>query len=319
VNAEHWVEQGRKHHTAGRWRDAEICYRQALALDPRHVEALHLLGLLAHQAGHSEDAIQLIRQALDIQPHYAIAWNNLATIYHDRQQLRFAHECLERALQLQPDYATAHNNLGEIYKALGHVHKALDCYRRALACDPNFLAARSNYLMTLLYDPDQELSSFLEEVQRWGNYPVPRHLASQKRWSLNTNPHRRLRIGYVSPDFRKHAVMRFFLPILEAHDPDRVEVYLYAQIPAADAVSERLRMLASGWRVISLLSAAEVARLIQQDHIDILVDLAGHFRHNRLDVFALQPAPIQCIYLGYSRTNRTSHYPFPFRRRLSFS
>jgi len=299
VNAEHWVEQGRKHHTAGRWRDAEICYRQALALDPRHVEALHLLGLLAHQAGHSEDAIQLIRQALDIQPNYAIAWNNLATIYHDRQQLRFAHECLQRALQLQPNYATAHNNLGEIYKALGHVHKALDCYRRALACDPNFLAARSNYLMTLLYDPDQELSSFLEEVQRWGNYPVPRHLASQKRWSLNTNPHRRLRIGYVSPDFRKHAVMRFFLPILEAHDPDRVEVYLYAQIPAADAVSERLRKLASGWRVISLLSTAEVARLIQQDHIDILVDLAGHTRHNRLDVFALQPAPIQCTYLGY--------------------
>lgn len=299
MDAEYWVEQGRRHHTAGRWRDAEICYRQALAIQPRHAEALHLLGLLAHQAGHTADAIELLRQALEIQPQHAVAWNNLATIYHDQQQLRQARDCLEQALRIQPRYATAHNNLGEIYKALGHVREALECYRRALECDPNFLAARSNYLMTLLYDPDQREDSFLEEVKRWGNFPVPENVSHLKRWLVETNTNRPLRIGYVSPDFRKHAVMRFFLPVLEQHDPQRVRVYLYAQIPAADAVSERLRKLASGWRLISLLSAVETARCIREDRIDILIDLAGHTRHNRLDVFALQPAPVQCTYLGY--------------------
>ncbi|MCS7168514.1 MAG: tetratricopeptide repeat protein [Gemmatales bacterium] len=299
MSATYWVEQGVHYHRAGRWHDAELCYRRALSLEPRHPEALHLLGMLAHQAGHSADALALIRQALEIQPHHAVAWNNLATIYHDLHQLRDAYQCLQQALQLQPDYATAHNNLGEIYKALGRVREALRCYQRALELQPDFLAARSNYLMTLLYDPEQREETFLSEVRHWGNFPCPAKLSAHPLPSYSSPRSRPVRVGYVSPDFRNHAVSRFFLPILRNHDPKRVEVFLYANIPAMDATSEELRQLAYGWRRISLQSAEQVAAWIQRDGIDILIDLAGHTRHNRLDVFALQPAPIQCTYLGY--------------------
>lgn len=299
MSASYWLEQGVRHHRAGRWRDAEICYRQALNIDPRHAEALHLLGMLAHQAGHSKDAITLIRQALEIQPQHATAWNNLATIYHDLHQLQDAFDCLQQALRIQPSYPTAHNNLGEVYKALGRVQEALACYRRAIELDNTFLAARSNYLMTLLYDPDQSLDSFLTEVRRWGDFSRPALHGRDRVELKGTRPQRSLRIGYVSPDFRKHAVSRFFLPVLENHDPAKVEVYLYANIPGMDEISEQMKKLARGWHIISLDSAEQVAQRIMHDQIDILVDLAGHTRHNRLDVFALQPAPIQCTYLGY--------------------
>ncbi|MDW8223612.1 MAG: tetratricopeptide repeat protein [Gemmatales bacterium] len=299
MSAAYWVEQGMQHHRVGRWRDAEICYRRALTVDPRHAEALHLLAMLAHQAGHSSEAVALLRQALEIRPNHATAWNNLATIYHDLHQLRDAYQCLQQALQLQPNYATAHNNLGEIFKALGRVPDALDCYRRALELDSGFLAARSNYLMTMLYDPEQREESFLHEVRRWGDFPRPAASGHSHQRPTTEPTSRPLRVGYVSPDFRKHAVARFFLPLLRQHDPQRVEVFLYANIPGMDAVAEELRKLAYGWRVISLQSAEQVAQQIRQDGIVILVDLAGHTRHNRLDVFAGCPAPIQCTYLGY--------------------
>jgi protein O-GlcNAc transferase len=117
------------------------------------------------------------------------------------------------------------------------------------------------------------------------------------------NPDRRLRIGYVSPDFRTHALAYFFEPILAAHDRGQFEIFAYAELEKPDETTARMRSCVSGWREIGRQNDAEVARQIQADGIDILVDLAGHTAQNRLGVFAYKPAPVQATYLGYINTS----------------
>src|SRR5262249_33609765 len=114
------------------------------------------------------------------------------------------------------------------------------------------------------------------------------------------DPDRPLRVGYVSGDLLGHVVVKFFGPVLAHHDPRQVQPFCYADVLAPDAVTAKLRTLSPGWRVIHGRSDAEVARQVRQDHIDVLVDLAGH-TGNRLGVFA-RPAPVQVTWLGYPAT-----------------
>jgi predicted O-linked N-acetylglucosamine transferase (SPINDLY family) len=116
-----------------------------------------------------------------------------------------------------------------------------------------------------------------------------------------------LRVGYVSPDFHGHSVSYFFEPILAAHrERGEVEVYCYAEQRKRDAMTQRLKALATGWREIQGRSDAEVAAQIKADGIDVLIDLAGHTGENRLGVFTYKPAPVQATYLGYFATTGLS-------------
>src|SRR5262249_12025745 len=120
--------------------------------------------------------------------------------------------------------------------------------------------------------------------------------------SNESSPERRLRIGYVSPDFRHHSVAFFLEPILAYHDLQQVEVFCYAEVPVPDAQTARFRSLPHHWRFTQELSDEQVAESIRADGIDILVDLAGHSANSRLTLFAHRPAPVQVTYLGYPNT-----------------
>jgi len=113
---------------------------------------------------------------------------------------------------------------------------------------------------------------------------------------------RKLRIGYVSPDFRRHSVAWFFEPLLRAHDRERFEVHCYYNNLAEDDATARIRSEADGFRPIYGEPPATVADWIAEDGIDILVDLAGHTGDNRLMLFGLKPAPVQMTWLGYPGT-----------------
>jgi predicted O-linked N-acetylglucosamine transferase (SPINDLY family) len=115
-----------------------------------------------------------------------------------------------------------------------------------------------------------------------------------------------LRVGYVSPDFRTHAVSYFFEPILRHHDRNRAEAYCYAEVAAPDDTTARLQGLASVWRWTVGLTDAQLAEQVRRDRVDILVDLAGHTSGHRLGVFARRPAPVQLTYLGYPSTTGLS-------------
>lgn len=148
----------------------------------------------------------------------------------------------------------------------------------------------------------------LKEHLRWpGALPAP---ITTSRPRADVNSAHRLKIGYVSSDFRTHSVSYFFEPLLQAHDKDVVEVYCYSGGQRPDATTVRLQALAHAWRDIGAMTDAQAAEQIYADGIDILVDLNGHTAQNRLRVFAHKPAPIQVTYLGYPDTTglRTMDY-----------
>ena len=341
------------HHQAGRLPQAEALYRQILQAEPDHHDALHLLGVIAHQAEQNELAVELIGKALSIKPDYAEAHsnmgsalqgqgklddaikhyykalrikpdfaeahNNLGNAFKDQGKLDEAVEHYHKALSIKPDYADAHNNLGFALQMQGKLGQALESYRQALLLKPDYAKAHSNLLYALNFSPDlsrDEIYRAAQEYEALNGQPL------RSTWQAHDNdkdPHRRLRIGYVSPDFRNHAVAYFAEPILSNHDKTQVEVYCYAEVMLEDEVTGRFRHYADYWHSTVGLSDEAVAQMIRAHRIDILVDLAGHTAKNRLLTFARKPAPVQITYLGYPGTTGlsamdyriTDHYADP--------
>ena len=424
-----------QYHQAGRLTDAEAIYRQILAVQPQHADALHLLGVIAQQAGHSEIAIQMIGQALAVNPHNPAAHTNLGcalrgqgrmeeAIAAFRQACRLApnlpeaHENLgntlkecgryeeavsaylglvqcsptyaegyhalgiscarlgqydnaiaayENVLRLKPDHAAALNNRGAALREKGNLHGAIESYRRALQCDPNLPEAHCNLggalkdlgqldeargeferalelkpdyadacngLANVLKDqarPDEALAQFRRTLELApGNAPLHSNLicmlhyhpdqsaeaiaAEQQRWNEkfcvplqhgilphgnDRTPERRLRIGYVSADFRDHVVGNYVLPLLRSRDREAFEVFAYSGVTRPDRLTEMIRPQMDHWRDVAGLGDEALAKLIRRDEVDILVDLSQHLSGNRLLVFARKPAPVQVSFAGY--------------------
>ena len=223
-----------------------------------------------------------------------------------RGQLGEASAAFEEALRLRPGYAAAHDNLGRLLKLAGRTDEALPHFRAALAADPQ-PATHSNLLLALNATTGLTPAEIFAEHRVWAArhaaafYPKA-GTATTARASGEPFAPRRLRIGYVSPDFVNHAVAFFMEPVLAAHDRAKVEVFAYANALTEDAVTARLKSLCEHWRDIARLNDDDAAALIRADGIDILVDLAGHTARHRLQVFARKPAPVQATWLGYPNT-----------------
>jgi predicted O-linked N-acetylglucosamine transferase (SPINDLY family) len=260
---------------------------------------LNKQGLALVRAQRWEEAAATFAEVIRLRPEDVPAHNNLGNVLKGLGRLEEAEQVLVRGTQLAPADADQHNNLGEVYRFQGRFAQALASYRAALRNASPFHPAHSNLLYMLNFDPAWDADALFEEHCRWGRL----HQASPPLpYPNRPDPNRPLRVGYVSPYFRAHSTHQFIEPILRHHDPAFGQVFLYGQVPEPDAVTVRLQGLAAGWRPTAGQSAAEVARTIRQDGIDLLVDLAGHSGHGRLDVFALKPAPVQVTYLVYPNT-----------------
>jgi protein O-GlcNAc transferase len=291
---------GLKHHQAARLAEAEACYRQVLAAQPNHPDALHLLGLIAQQLRRYDLAVQLIRQAIEGNGH-PVYFSNLGAVLSDEGKLEEAITAYRRAISIKPDFAEAYSNLGNALNEQGKLDEAIAAYRQAISIRSDFPEAHSN-LLFCLNDHDKVTNDQLFATHReWGER-YGRQAPQPSTYANVREAERRLRIGYVSPDFRLHSVAYFVEPLLKSHDRQTVEVFCYAEVMQPDAITAHLQGLADHWLVTIGLSDDELAERIRMDGIDILVDLAGHTAKNRLRVFARKPAPIQVTWLGYSNT-----------------
>jgi predicted O-linked N-acetylglucosamine transferase (SPINDLY family) len=432
-----------QHHNSGRLQEAENLFRQIIALDPNHADALHMLGVIARRTGNNQAAIDLIRRALAIKPGCANAnfnlgnalrdqgqlddaitayrraislGQNLAQAYHnlgcllrdegmledaiaafskaqeataaaatpkpdraldwfnlgnslaEKWQFAEAITAYQRAISIQPDFAEAHCNVGNalveeeqleaaiaayrqsiglnpnlpqahfnLGKALydqGQLDQAIIANRQAIALRPGYAAAYRNLasclfeagqlddaiatnrqsprddeatsakidsdlIFMLHFHPDYDAQSIAEETRRWNQrYAEP--LAGLVQPHLNDQtPDRRLRIGYVSPDFRQHVVGKNLVPLFARHNHEQFEIICYSNAARPDAMTQWFQKHADGWRDVAGLSDDQLASQIRNDRIDILVDLALHTQDNRLLTFARKPAPVQMTFAGY--------------------
>jgi protein O-GlcNAc transferase len=282
----------------------------AIELRPDYAPAHYNLGNSLLKKGQLDEAIASYRRAIQLQPDYAEAHDNLGNALVMLGQPDAAIASFERAIQLQPEFAQAYSSLGNALKEKGEIDQAIARYRQAVALSPQNPKLHGNLVYALHYDAGIGPERILAEAQEWSR----RHAEPLRQFIRphinDRNPDRRLRIGYVSPDFRHHSVSRFLLPLFRHHDHARYEIICYSDVWSPDAMTERLQACADEWRNIAGLSDDRAAELVREDKIDILVDLAGHTAGNRLRVFARRPAPVQVSYLGYPGTTGLSEMDY---------
>lgn len=281
-------------------------YRRTLALYPAHAGAPFNLGVALYALEDLEGAVSAYRTAVALQPKQAVAHNNLANALFRLGRLDEAADAARAAIALRADYAEPHNNLANVLREQGRIEEAVDAYREAVRLSPAHAAFHGSLLYSLYFHPEQTPRSILAEHRRFDEIHA-RPLASQMPRHLNDrSPERRLRIGYVSPDFRGHALAAYMAPMLAAHDRGVVEVFCYSDTARPDAMTQTLCSRADSWRDTSALSDAQLAQAIANDGIDILVDLTMHMAGGRPLLFARKPAPVQVAWLAYPGTTGLS-------------
>ncbi|CAG7633937.1 Photosystem I assembly protein Ycf3 [Paenibacillus solanacearum] len=280
-------------------------YEKALFHSPNNPQIYLNLGVMKLDEKKYAQAEKYFFKALEINPGLAEVYNNLGIIYDEQGKDTEAIRFYKKALKINPNYDRAFNNMGNAYRNQGLAEKATDCYRNSLESNPEYTIAHSNLLLSMHYSPNIDPDALLEEHRNFDS----RHgsaLARPNYYSNELSLVRPLKIGYVSPDFRKHSVSYFIEPVLANHDKRRFEIYCYSDVVVQDDVTLRFKGYASEWRDIAGMTDSDIAELIQCDKIDILIDLAGHTAKNRMLLFARKPAPIQITWIGYPGTTGLS-------------
>ena len=280
--------------------EAGAAYREAIKLKPDYAEAFLNQGNVFRAQGKSAEAIAAYREAIRIFPNYAKAHSNLGIALLEQGKLTEAVAACRRAITLQPAMAEAHANLAVALWQQGKIDAAAAQCREAIRIQPDFPKAFSDLLFCLNYDEKMTPEALFAVHREWGERFEPR--AIRPVHANARAPGRRLKIGYVSPDFRWHSVAYFFEPLLKGHDRQAVEVFCYADVSRPDGVTAYFQGHAEHWLSTIGLSDEALACRVRDDGIDILVDLTGHTAHNRLGVFARKPAPVQATWLGYPNT-----------------
>src|ERR1700722_9353369 len=252
--------------------------------------------------GQLDHAIASYRRAIGLKYDYAIAHNNLGIALQRIGRIDEAIVSYRRAIELRPDYAEAYNNLGEDLKSIGQLDQSIAAFRQAIRLRPDLAAMHSNLVYALHFHPEYDARALLPEHQLWDQCHARRYRTSIQPHDNDRSPDRRLRIGYVSPNFRVHPVGLALLPLLEQHDHERFEIVCFSDVRGEDAVTRSIQACADRWHSIARLADPQVAQFVRDERIDLLVDLTLHMQDNRLLTFAQKPAPVQVTYLGYPST-----------------
>lgn len=285
---------------AGKWREAAAAFAEAVAMGASDFNLHFNFGTTLMQCGAWESGSRQMREALRYNPKSLDALNNLAAASTKLGQSRAAEEASRRIVALEPKHHIGWTTLGLAINEQGRVSEGLECLRRAQNLAPSYHIARDNYLMALNFLATDGVSLREEHQIRCA---LLSGVAPKATPNVNG---RRIRVGYVSPDFRSHSVACFMVGIVESHERKSFEITCYSSTPSPDHVTQRLKQASERFVDIASMSDAEAAAQVERDDIDILVDLAGHSSGNRLGVFAQRPAPIQVTYLGYPATTGCS-------------
>ena len=277
-------------------------YQEAVRRAPHRLGWWLPVAKLALELGRVDLAIEAAERVLKKHPGQTEASILLASALLRRRDFARTAKVLRKIRNAGAQAGNVANLTGTMLAQQARIGEALAAMRPIKSLAPGSATLQMSRLMYLNYDPGLSRADLFQEHRSFGTAfagtvaPVSQHLDRIR------DPGRRLRIGYLSPDFRTHSVAYFIAPVFEAFDRERFDVVAYAHVLKPDGVTEHLRSLASEWRDVTPLDDAELARRIRDDRIDILVDLAGFTKDSRLLACTGRPAPIQIGYLGYPNT-----------------
>ena len=322
-------------HKAGNVPEAENLYKQIIAKTPTHADSYNMLSIIYGQRRDFNAAKESVNKALELQPNnlaynfgkafiltnmldyagaeesykkvvalnknFPDAYLQLGIIQRDMGKISEAINNFKICLAIAPNSMPAIANLGNTIFDTGDVTEALKYYKKGAEMQPNNADVASNFILSLHYDELSTRDELFAMAKKWAEKFMPESLA--KKTHPNTKePERKLRIGYVSADFKAHPVGFYLEGVFENHDKNNFEIYCYANQMHSDKITQKIAKAADKWFVISEMPDEHVIKLIENDKIDILIDMGGFSANNRLSVFARKPAPVQMTWIGYFDT-----------------
>ncbi|WP_207460980.1 tetratricopeptide repeat protein [Azospirillum sp. SYSU D00513] len=301
-----WIPHAGCLHHLKRNAEAIVLLQKFIELEPENADAWYLLGLCLHHTHQIRPAIEAYKKSIKFNPKKYTAYLNLAALYQKHSNPERAAAVCRTVLALNKDFLPIYVNYGLVLAALGKSREAVELMGRLLLAQPENDRCRSNVLFYSQYTDDVSPRRLYDIHREWDirhGEPLRRFRQEHRN---DPSPNRRLRIAYVSPDLKAHSCAWFLMDLLEHHDREAVEIYAYANLDRPDGVTERLKAKIDVWRDVNGLPDADLAQLIRQDQIDVLIDLAGHTARHSLIAFAHKPAPVQVTWLGYPGTTGLS-------------
>jgi protein O-GlcNAc transferase len=297
---DYYYEYGLALHMSKRFQEALVHYEKALSMGYNTAALQCNRGVIYKDLRKGGDAIMAFHAAVKMDPSNVSYLNNLGAAALELGLNTEALECFEQAVEKNPKLPTARNNIGNLLKDRARGMDALPQYRKSMELNPDDRDAPSNYLLCHMYIPDMDPKQVFEEHKKWGISTTKKFPAAFKFKPREAGA--KIRVGFLSADLCHHPVAHFIEPIFRGYDRERFEFVAYGDQRKSDEFSARFAKQVDLWRETSSYDDRALAKLIHEDRVDILFELAGHTAYNRLGVFAFKPAPLQVSYLGYPGT-----------------
>ena len=325
------LQRGRQLQASGQFAAAEAVYRGLLAENPEHAEGHHLLGVLSLQMGRAQAAVELISRSLTLRPGNAQAHANLGSALVGLKRPEEALEHYDRALQIDPAFVAVQHNRANTLLLIGRHDEAAAAFALLLEAMPEvdfgtgnlFHARRRGCDWRQFENLRQDIvtrvragrrvdrpfsflsvsSSDAEQLECARTFTAATAPSAPSLWRGERYRHQRIRVAYVSADFRDHIVSHLMAEIYARHDRSRFEIVGAALAGSdASAVMNRTRASLDHFVDFAGMSDAEAAQRLRDMEIDIAVDLTGHTQGGRPRILARRPAPVQVSYLGFPGT-----------------
>lgn len=298
--ADEWHRLGVEAQVSGNLPLAQQRYQQALRIDPRHALATLNLAIVFAQSNLLNEALLTIERAVLFDDKQPMIWVNKAFLNIEAERLGEALQDAERALTLDPAGVPSLMVSAMVKTSCGYAEESVPIYNQILDKEPQHLAAGPNacFVQTLTKATPADL---LKQRQRW--YAAHKYTGPVAPHRNDKDPDRKLRVGYVGGDFKSHSAAFIFSRVLWHHS-EQIEPYFYSTLPvdaASDVKTKRFQEVAGPrWRDIQSTSDEDADRMVRDDKIDILIDLAGHTNGGRLGLFTRKPAPVQITAWGFA-------------------
>ncbi|MDE2432825.1 MAG: tetratricopeptide repeat protein [Burkholderiales bacterium] len=289
------------------WQGALTSYERALRLRPEDAITHVNCGVTLQSLRRPSDAVAAFDRALQLDERLVEAHYNRGVSLNELKRLEEALAAYDRVIALRPDSVQAHANRGHVLNDLGRHRECVAALRHALTLNPDDALTHANLVYAMMYQADFSAADILAEAQRWDQMHARKHGLQIAPHTNSVDPERRLRIGYVSPDFwGGHCQALFSVPLLTHHDADAFEIFVYSHTGQSDNVTALLQRHVAHWCDTRALSDDQLAQRIRDDQIDILVDLTLFMANGRPLLFARKPAPVQVAWLAYPGTTGLS-------------
>jgi protein O-GlcNAc transferase len=339
----------------GKTNNAIACYEKAVEINPGYADAYYNMGNALNDQGKAKEAIACYEKAVAINPEYVDAYYNMGNTLKGQGKAKEATACYEKAVEIDPDYADAYHNMGNTLNDQGKIEESIACYEKAVEIDPNDAEAINDLVrqlqQTCAWEKLEGMTARLDTLTRKaldrGKKPAEhpflnltrhadpcRNSAIAKSWGCDMmrrmpNPEihfafddrrsckKRITVGYLSNDFQNHATAHLMLKLFGLHNRDEFTIYCYSY-GKDDRSFYRAQIQQDCDQFIDLdnLSNIDAAKCIYEDQVDILVDLKGYTKGNRLAICALRPAPIQVNYLGFPGTTGADFFDYIITDRI---